>query len=77
VLPLADTSVWARFVDGVLLVARQGVCEKRQLKKGLEALDQSKLLGTLINSSTDVARSDYYYHYGPSDSSSDKDSADK
>jgi len=77
VLPLADTSVWARFVDGVLLVARRGVCEKRQLKKGLEALDQSKLLGTLINSSTDVARSDYYYHYGSSDSSSDKDSADK
>jgi len=77
VLPLADTSVWARLVDGVLLVARQGVCEKGQLKKGLEALDQSKLLGTLINSSTDVAHSDYYYHYGSADSSSDKDSADK
>jgi len=77
VLPLADTSVWARMVDGVLLVARQGVCERKQLKKGLEALDQSKLLGTLINSSTDVAHSDYYYHYGSSDSSSDKDGTEK
>jgi len=78
VLPLADTSVWARLVDGVLLVARQGVCERKQLKKGLEALDQSKLLGTLINSSTDAARSNYYYyHYASSDSSSDKDSSEK
>ena len=28
VLPLADTSVWARLADGILLVARQGVTRK-------------------------------------------------
>jgi capsular exopolysaccharide synthesis family protein len=65
VLPLADTSVWARVADGILLVARRCASEKKQLKKGLEALDHSKLLGTVINSSADVARSsNYYYHYG-------------
>jgi capsular exopolysaccharide synthesis family protein len=64
VLPLADTSVWARLCDGILLVARRGASERRQLKKGLEALDHSKLLGTVINSSAELSRSNYYYHYG-------------
>lgn len=63
VLPLADTSVWARVADGVLLVTRPGKTEKHHLERGLEALDRSKLLGALINSSTNVTRSDYYYHY--------------
>ena len=37
-LPLADTSVWSRRSDGVVLVVREGKSEKRQLKAGLEAL---------------------------------------
>jgi len=73
VLPLADASVWLRLVDGFLLVTRRGISEKKQLKKGLEALDQSKLLGTLINSSTDVVPSEYDYHYGSRGSSSRED----
>ena len=63
VLPLADTSVWTRFVDGVLLVAREGTTEKRQLQRGLEALDQSKLLGMVLNSCTDGDHSSYYQRY--------------
>ena len=43
ILPLADTSVWMRLADGVLMVARPGKTEKRQLKRGLEAVEQSKL----------------------------------
>jgi capsular exopolysaccharide synthesis family protein len=66
VLPLADTSMWGRMADGILLVTRQGVTEKRQLERGLEALERSKILGALVNSSTDVAHSDYYQRYGPS-----------
>jgi capsular exopolysaccharide synthesis family protein len=65
VLPLGDTSVWARMVDGILLITRRGVTEKRQLKKGLAALDQGKLLGALVNGSVDAAHSDYYKRYGP------------
>jgi capsular exopolysaccharide synthesis family protein len=63
VLPLADTSVWTRFVDCVLLVAREGTTEKRQLQRGLEALDQSKLLGMLLNSCTNADHSSYYQRY--------------
>jgi Mrp family chromosome partitioning ATPase len=32
VLPLADTSVWMRLADGILLIARQGIVEKQQLQ---------------------------------------------
>jgi Mrp family chromosome partitioning ATPase len=65
VLPLGDTSVWARMADGILMVTRRGVTEKLQLKKGLAALDQSKLLGALVNGSMDAAHSDYYKRYAP------------
>ncbi len=45
VLPLADTSLWSRLADGILLVTRNGTTEKRELKRGLEALEKSKLSG--------------------------------
>ncbi len=61
VLPLADTSVWMRLADGVLLVTRQGTTEKQQLQKGLVALDSTKLLGALLNGSMASAYSGYYY----------------
>jgi capsular exopolysaccharide synthesis family protein len=70
VLPLADTSVWARLADGILLVTRPGVTEKQQLDRGLKTLEKSKLLGALVNGSNDVAHSDYYQRYGPLASSS-------
>jgi len=76
VLPLGDTSIWARLADGILLVTRQGVTQKKQLQRGLEALDQSKLLGGLINSSAAVAHSNYYYHYGSKADSPDKNSSE-
>jgi capsular exopolysaccharide synthesis family protein len=69
VLPLADTSIWARMADGILLVTRKGVTEKKQLQRGMEALERSKLLGALVNGSTDAAHSDYYQRYGPAVSS--------
>src|SRR5271165_4478335 len=47
VLPLADTSIWARQADGILLVTRKNITEKQQLQRGLEALEPSKLLGAL------------------------------
>jgi capsular exopolysaccharide synthesis family protein len=65
VLPLADTSVWARFADGVLLVVREGMTEKRELTRGLEALDKSKLLGVVVNSCTNADHANYYVRYGP------------
>jgi capsular exopolysaccharide synthesis family protein len=61
VLPLADTSVWMRLADGVVLVARQGVTERKQLKKGLEAIEPQKMIGALVNCSQNPAHSHYYY----------------
>jgi capsular exopolysaccharide synthesis family protein len=61
VLPLADTSVWTRLADGILLVTRQGTTEKRQLLRGLEALEPQKLIGAVLNSSKNQPHSDYYY----------------
>lgn len=61
VLPLADTSILARMADGILLVTRRGVSEKKHLQRGLDALEKSKLLGTVINSSR-KPQHDYYYY---------------
>jgi len=63
VLPLADTSIWAKMADGILLVTRRGVTEKQHLERGLEALEQSKLLGALVNDSADAVHNDYYQRY--------------
>lgn len=60
VLPLADTSIWMRMADGVLLVTRQGTTQKRQLQKGLEALNKKKLLGALLNGAVASTYSGYY-----------------
>ncbi len=65
VLPLADTSVLARLSDGALLVTREGVTERRQLQKGLQALDQSKLIGVVLNSSQGGEEEHYYRRYSP------------
>ena len=65
VLPLADTSVWSRLADGILLVARQGVTEKRQLQKGLEAIDPKKIIGALLNSCSSAETEYYYYRKNP------------
>jgi len=65
VLPLGDTSVWARVAEGILLVTREGTTQKRQLKRGLEALEQSKLLGIVFNSCSNTENNYYYYRYHP------------
>src|SRR2546426_9904395 len=54
VLPLADTSVWSRLADGILLIAREGTTKKRELQRGLEILDHSKVLGLVLNSSESI-----------------------
>ena len=42
-LPLADTTVWARLTDGALLVVREGKTEKAPLHRGLEILERQSL----------------------------------
>src|SRR5580692_3419230 len=64
-LPLADTTVWARVTDGTLLVAREGKSEKKQLQRGLEALKKSDLLGVVLNGCINPDHKSYYQRYAP------------
>jgi capsular exopolysaccharide synthesis family protein len=65
VLPLADTSVWTRLVDGTLLVTREGTTGKRLLERGLKALDTGKLIGALLNCAQTSTYNSYYYNRHP------------
>jgi len=62
-LPLGDTSVWARLTEGTLLVARQGKTEKAALNRGLEILKKSDLLGVVLNGCTNQDHVSYYQRY--------------
>jgi protein-tyrosine kinase len=52
-LPTIVANLWSRLVDGMLLVVREGVAPIQTLKKGLEALDNAKLLGIVLNETSD------------------------
>ena len=65
-LPLADTTVWQRFVDGTLLVVREGTTEKNALQRGIEALKKSDLLGVVLNGSSNSNHQNYYQRYSQS-----------
>ena len=62
-LPMADTNLWSRLVDGTLLVVREGVASIDGLKKGLEGLDHPKLLGIVLNDASSFEDGDYKYAY--------------
>lgn len=64
ILPLADTTVWARLTEGTLLVAREGKTQKTALKRGLEVLKKSDLLGIVLNGCAH-AETNYYQRYSP------------
>ncbi len=61
-LPMADVNFWSRQADGLLLVAREGRTPKTVLTKGLEVLDNPRLLGVVLNDAHSV-ESSYYHHY--------------
>ena len=77
VMPLADTSVWMRLADGILLVVRQGITEKGHLKSGLEVLERGKIIGAVLNGSNRPAQTDYYYNRIPSITSPQADGSPK
>jgi capsular exopolysaccharide synthesis family protein len=64
VLPLADTPLLMKLADGVLLVTREGVCEKKQLERAVETLDRSTMLGVVVNSCQRNDQKYYYARYG-------------
>ena len=65
ILPLADTSVWAKLAQGVLLVVREGKTEKRQLERSIKAIEAANLLGVVVNGCTTTDNTNYYSRYSP------------
>jgi len=61
--PLADTPLWMKMADGVLLVTREGVCEKKQLERAVEVIDPSTMLGVVVNSCSSNEHKYYYSRY--------------
>jgi capsular exopolysaccharide synthesis family protein len=62
--PVADTTLWTKLSDGVLLVVREGVSEKKMLQRALELLDPAIVLGVVVNSCRSSEHKDYYSRYG-------------
>jgi capsular exopolysaccharide synthesis family protein len=65
VRPLADTPLWMKMADGVLLVTREGVCEKKQLERAIEVIEPSTMLGVVVNSCSSNEQKYYYSRYAP------------
>ncbi|HYU46707.1 MAG TPA: CpsD/CapB family tyrosine-protein kinase [Terriglobales bacterium] len=63
-IPLADTTYWMKQCDGVLMVVREGVTEKKPLKRALEIVDRAALLGVVVNSCSSSDHKNYYQRYG-------------
>jgi capsular exopolysaccharide synthesis family protein len=51
VAPLADLHILAPVVDGLLMIVRAGVTPKPAIERALAGLDQSKVLGLVLNES--------------------------
>jgi capsular exopolysaccharide synthesis family protein len=50
IFPLADTPLWMKLADGVLLVTREAVSDKKLLAQAVDLLDPSTMLGVVVNS---------------------------
>lgn len=62
VLPFAETRSMAGFVDGVVLVVKEGQPSLDQIQAAIDALD-NKVLGLVYNGTHTLERASYYYHY--------------
>jgi protein-tyrosine kinase len=63
ILPVVDTNLWSRLVDGTLLVVREKVTPLPALKKALENLDNPKLIGVILNEASEFDRINYTDQY--------------
>jgi capsular exopolysaccharide synthesis family protein len=63
VVPVADTTFWMKLADGVLLVIREGVSEKKEVQRALDSFDRAALLGVVVNSCSRTEHTYYYSRY--------------
>jgi capsular exopolysaccharide synthesis family protein len=64
VVPVADTTFWMKQADGVLLVIREGVSEKKIVERAMSSFDPTVLLGVVVNSCSGSEHDNYYSRYG-------------
>mgnify|MGYP001815928934 CR=1 FL=1 len=78
VLPVADPTVLAGMVDGVIVVASAGATDRRQLARAIGRLQQveAPLLGTVLNRYEAKGEADYRYGYDRPSSASDPSDAE-
>jgi capsular exopolysaccharide synthesis family protein len=62
-LPMADVNFWSRQADGLLLVLREGKASKKILEKGLESLDNPKVIGVVLNDAYSIEHGHYKRYY--------------
>jgi capsular exopolysaccharide synthesis family protein len=62
-LPTADANLWSRLVDGMLLVVRENVAPVKAIKNGLAGLDNPKLIGVVLNETSEFDHVDYEDQY--------------
>ena len=63
VVPVADTTFWMRLADGVLVVIREGVSEKKVVERAFDSFDRAALLGLVVNSCSRSDHKGYYSRY--------------
>ncbi len=69
VMPVAETSFWMKLADGVLVVIREGISEKKTIEKAVSSFESSRLLGVVVNSCSSSEHKDYYSRYAQERSS--------
>jgi capsular exopolysaccharide synthesis family protein len=62
-LVLADPNLLAGLADGTLLVVKEGKTPQRELRKSLESVENLKLVGIVMNGSSDAAHRYYGQYY--------------
>jgi len=69
--PIADSAIWVNLTDATLLVVRAGKTPRKLLGKVLDSFDARKLLGIVLNESTDPQLKHYAAYYGTVPAASD------
>ena len=64
--PLADVAIASGMADGILMIVRAGVTKKPAIERALSGLDESKVLGLVLNDAGESGAA-YGYGYGPDD----------
>jgi len=71
-LPVADAGVWSALAEGIVLVTRCGITQKKELLRGVKEIDKKKLVGAILNCSKSLRHSDYYYRLPSSTKKSER-----